>query len=104
LLALARRMLKPGGKFLGDILQPELHASLLYPNCGWRCHTVDSLQAIAQSEGLAVRCLGGIRQFQYPAKLSLSSNLMLEFTRKSGSSGSRPAIIPRHDAEAQKVA
>ena len=83
LLALARRVLKPGGKFLGDILKPELHASLIYPNCGWLCHTVESMKSIAESQGMEVRSLGGLRQFQYPAKLSLSSNLMLEFTRKS---------------------
>ena len=83
LLALVRRVLKPGGKFLGDILKPELHSSLIYPNCGWLCHTVDSVQAIAASQGMEVRSLGGIRQFHYPAKLSLSSNLMLEFTHKS---------------------
>lgn len=83
LLAMARRVLKPGGKLLGDILKPELHSSLIYPDCGWLCHTVDSLKAVAETEGMQVRSLGGISQFKYPAKLSLSSNLMLEFTVKS---------------------
>lgn len=83
LFALAHRVLKPGGKFLGDILKPEMHASLIYPNCGWLRHTLDSVQVVAESQGLEVRCLGGLHQFQYPAKLSLGSNLMLEFTRKA---------------------
>jgi SAM-dependent methyltransferase len=83
LLSLASRVLKPGGKFLGDILKPDLHASLIYPDCGWLCHTAESLDTIAESQGMTARSLGEISQFRYPGKLSLSSNLMIEFTRKT---------------------
>jgi SAM-dependent methyltransferase len=82
LFALVRRVLKPGGKFLADILSPDAYESVIYPNCGWLCHTVESVQAVAATEGLEVRCLGGIAQYSYPTRLSLSSNLMLEFTIK----------------------
>lgn len=82
LFGLVKRVLKPGGKFLADILNPEAYESVIYPDCGWICHTVDSVKGVAEKQGLEVRCLGGILQYQYPSRLSLSSNLMLEFTSK----------------------
>ncbi len=82
LFALVRRVLKPEGKFLADILNPEAYESVIYPNCGWLCHTEKSVREVAATQGLEVCCLGGIGQYQYPSRLSLSSNLMLEFRRQ----------------------
>ena len=82
LFALVKQVLKPGGKFLADILCPDAYESVIYPDCGWLCHTEESVRAVAETRGLEVRGLGGILQYQYPSRLSLSSNLMLEFTHK----------------------
>jgi SAM-dependent methyltransferase len=83
LLAFAHRRLKPTGKLLGDILHPGRYESIVYPNCGYRRHTVEQLQRLAEAAGMRVRPLGEISQYDYPSRLSYQSNLMLEITRMS---------------------
>lgn len=79
LLANVRKRLKPGGKFLGDIYGPR-HYLFRFPEPRYVLHTVESLQGLAAQQGLRARSLGEIIQFGYPRRLSLHSNLLLEFT------------------------
>jgi cyclopropane fatty-acyl-phospholipid synthase-like methyltransferase len=79
LLACVRKRLRPGGKFLGDILGPR-HYLFRFPEAKYVLHTVESLQHLAAEHGLRVRSLGEIAQYGYPRRLSLHSNLLVEFT------------------------
>ncbi len=81
LLAFIRRRLNTGGKFLGDIVNPEKHASVSAHYSTYIPHTFESIQRLALAEGLSVRSLGEIIQYKYPARLTLRQSLMLEFTR-----------------------
>ncbi len=79
LLALVRRRLSPGGKFLGDIFGPG-HYLYRFPEPGYVMHSVEAMQRLAREQGLRARCLGEIVQYGYPRRLTLHSNLLLEFT------------------------
>ena len=84
LFAFIGRRLKPGGKFLGDVYSPDFYA-FKYPekHSGGSYHyTVESLQLLGDPHGLQVRCLGPLADFQYPSRLSLRTNLLMEITRK----------------------
>ena len=83
LMALVRRRLNPGGKFLGDIVNPEKRASVSSLYSDYVPHTVESMQRLAQTEGLRMKSLGEILQYKYPARLTLRQSLMLEFTHTS---------------------
>ena len=91
LMAFIRRRLKPGGKFLGDIINPDQYASVAAHYPGFIPYSVESMQGWAKAEGLGVRSLGEIIQYQYPARITFRQNLMLEITKRV-SSNSRPAI------------
>lgn len=81
LLAMVANRLSRNGKFLGDIIGPE-HYEFRSPECGWMLHTVDTVQQLGNPYNLQVRSLGPIVKYDYPQKLSLHSNLLLEITRK----------------------
>ncbi|MEO6995116.1 MAG: class I SAM-dependent methyltransferase [Lacunisphaera sp.] len=81
LMAFIRRRLNAGGKFLGDIVNPEKHATVSAHYSSYIPHTFESIQRLARTEGLSVRSLGEIIQYQYPARLTLRQSLMLEFTK-----------------------
>lgn len=75
------RRLSPGGKFLGDIVNPERRASVSSLYSDYVPHTIEALQAMARSHGLQMRSLGEILQYKYPPRLTLRQSLMLEFTK-----------------------
>ena len=81
LLAFVSRRLRPGGKFLGDIINPERLQSVSSHYSDFVPYTLESIQRLAQSEGLKVRSLGEILQYQYPSRLTLKQSWMLEFTK-----------------------
>lgn len=91
LMAFIRRRLKPGGKFLGDIINPDQYASVAAHYPGFIPYSLESMQGWARAEGLAVKSLGEISHYHYPARITFRQNLMLEITRKV-TSNSRPAI------------
>jgi len=82
LLDMIRQRLNPGGRFLGDIFSPD-HYEFRYPENPGRYirHTPESLQLLAAQKRLQTRCLGPIVNFQYPKRLYLRSNLLIEITR-----------------------
>ncbi len=92
LLAFIRRRLNPGGKFLGDILGPK-HDEFRHPEFGWILHGVEAVQLLAETQDLQARSLGEIIQFDYPSRLSLRSNLLLEITRRD--TPRRPSSVLR---------
>ena len=81
LLGIVRKRLNPGGKFLADFFALD-HYEFRYPeNPGlYHSHSLESLQAVAQKQGMKVRYLGTIEQFGYPKRLSLKTNILFEFT------------------------
>ena len=83
LFEMVSRRLKPGGKFLGDIINPEQYASVSTFYTNFLPYSLESLQEIALPFGLQVRSLGEILQYSYPPRLTLKQSLMLEITRKS---------------------
>jgi SAM-dependent methyltransferase len=80
LFAFVRRRLRPGGRFLGDFINPELFDSISYPRSGFIRRTPDELHEIVSSEGLRARLLGRLEEFNYPSRLSLRTSLLFEFT------------------------
>jgi len=84
LLQFIDKRLKPGGKFLGDIFSPD-HYEFKYPEHPGKYirHTPESIQLLAKQYGLQARCLGPIADFQYPKRLYLRSNLLMEIMRHS---------------------
>lgn len=83
MLAVVGRRLRPGGKFLGDIVNPEKHATVSALYAAYFPHSMELIQRLAGAHGLQVRSLGEILQYHYPAKLTLRQSLMLEFTKIS---------------------
>ena len=85
LLQFIGKRLNPGGKFLGDIFSPD-HYEFKYPENPGRYvrHTPESIQLLAGQHGLQARCLGLIADYQYPKRLSLRTNLLIEITRAAG--------------------
>ena len=83
LLQFMGKRLNPGGKFLGDIFSPD-HYEFKYPENPGRYvrHTPESIEALTRKHGLQAHCLGPIANFQYPKKLSLRTNLLMEITRQ----------------------
>lgn len=81
LMEFVSRRLNPGGKFLGDIVNPEKRASVSALYSDYVPHTLESMQRVAQAAGLQMRSLGEIVQYNYPPRLTLRQSLMLEFTR-----------------------
>lgn len=81
LMGFVSRHLSPGGKFLGDIVNPEKQAAVSAHYSGFLPHTLEFMQRAAASGGLQMRSLGEIIQYQYPARLTLNRSLMLEFTK-----------------------
>ena len=82
LFRFVRKRLQPGGKLLGDIYSPD-HYEFKYQESQGKYirHTPESFQLQAAQQGLQARCLGPIVNFQYPKRLSLHSNLLMEITR-----------------------
>lgn len=77
-----KRRLKPDGKFLGDVYSPDFYA-FKYPeqhSGGSFRYTLESLQELGSKHGLKVRCLGLLSEFQYPQRLGLRTNLLMEIT------------------------
>jgi cyclopropane fatty-acyl-phospholipid synthase-like methyltransferase len=81
LLAFIRKRMNRGGKFLGDIHGPR-HYEFKFPERGVVLHTVETLQRLAEEQGLRAHSLGEIVHYGYPRRLSLHSNLLIEFTLK----------------------
>ncbi len=82
LFAFISRRLKPGGKFLGDIYSSDFYL-FKYPGNqseGLTPYTVESLQELGKKHGLQVRSLGPLSDFQYPQRLGLRTNQLLEIT------------------------
>ena len=77
LFDLIRRRLKPGGVFAGDILGPQSDRSFLKPPLP-PAHTPESLDPVAREHGLQVTSLGTIRDFGYPSRLGLRTNVLLK--------------------------
>lgn len=81
LMEFVARHLSPGGKFLGDIVNPERLATVSAHYSGFVPYSLESMERVAASEGMQMRSLGEIIQYQYPARLTLKQSLMLEFTK-----------------------
>ena len=77
------RRLKPTGKFLGDVYSPDFYEFKYPEKHSGRSfnYTLETLQELGRKHGLAVRCLGPLVDFQYPKRLSLRTNLLMEITR-----------------------
>lgn len=80
-MAFVSRRLRPGGKFLGDIINPEKLQSVSSHYSSFVPYTLESMQQLAAAAGLRIKSLGEIIQYQYPPRLTLKQSLMLEFTK-----------------------
>lgn len=80
LFAFVAKRLKSGGRFLGDIVNPEKRESVSALYSDYVHYTLDSINQLALAAGLRVRSLGEIIQYKYPARLTLRQSVMLEFT------------------------
>jgi SAM-dependent methyltransferase len=72
--------LQKDGKFLGDIIGPK-HYEFKTKEHNWVLHTNESLDKIANQYNLKVNNLGEIEKFNYPKRLSLKSNNLIEITK-----------------------
>jgi cyclopropane fatty-acyl-phospholipid synthase-like methyltransferase len=82
LMRMITAKLNDKGKFLGDIIGPK-HYEFKTKEHGWKLHTIDSLNEIANEFKLKIRDLGEIEQFGYPKRLALKTNLLMEITKES---------------------
>jgi SAM-dependent methyltransferase len=75
------RRLNSTGIMAGDILGPAADRIFLRPPMP-PAHTPQSLDTIARLHGLSVVARGTIRDFGYPGRLGLRTNLLLEITHR----------------------
>lgn len=69
------------GKFLGDIIGSK-HYEFKTAEHKWNLHTTESLQSIAKEFDLKVKNLGEIEIFDYPKRLSLKTNNLIQISKQ----------------------
>jgi SAM-dependent methyltransferase len=80
LFAMARRRLKPGGKLLGDFIDPDRFDAIYYPGCNFLRYPIEKVQSLAEAQGLRALPLGKLLDFNYPRRLLLRTSVMMEMT------------------------
>jgi SAM-dependent methyltransferase len=81
LMTVLVKRLADDGKFFGDILGQD-HFEFKYPETNLKLHSVESINTIANKQGLSVRSLGAISIFGYPKRLTLKKNILIQISRQ----------------------
>lgn len=89
LLDQVRTRLQPDGKFLFDVMDPatSIPTGASWSGFSFHLRPLDFYRELASRNNMTMTCRGQIREFGYPERIHLKSNLLLEFRPMPKDSG-----------------